>query len=71
MNMCFPGQTNAISITVDMHERDHLDIIKSVFGLVEAYGKRFISLLSIVRLCSRKRCGRFGLCIDMEEWGPL
>ena len=40
--MLFCGQTNAISVTVDMQERDYLEIIKSVSGLAEAYGNRFI-----------------------------
>ena len=37
------NEFNAISITVDMQERDYLDVIKSVFGLAEVYGKRFVN----------------------------
>ena len=43
--MLFHVQTNAISVTVDMYERDYLDFIKSVFGLVEVYGNRFVNVV--------------------------
>ena len=43
--MLFHGKTNAISVTVDMQERDYLDVIKSVFGLVGVYRNRFINVV--------------------------
>ena len=43
--MLFHGKTNAISVTVDKYERDYLDAIKSVFGLVEVYRNRFINVV--------------------------
>ena len=39
--MLFHGQTNTVSIAVDM-EKVYLDNIWSVFGLVKVYGNRFI-----------------------------
>ena len=36
---------NAISITVEMQEREHLDVIKSVFGLVKVYWNRFVDVV--------------------------
>ena len=43
--MLFHGQTNAVSATVDMQERDYLDVIKSVLGLVEVYWNRFVNVV--------------------------
>ena len=53
--MLLYGKTNAISVTVDMWERDYLDVIKSVFGLVEVYGNKFVNVVSMPGLCSPKR----------------
>ena len=46
--MLFHGETNAISVTVVMWKRDYLDVIKTVFGLVEVYGNRFVKLFSML-----------------------
>ena len=34
-----------LSLTVDMQDRDYLDIIKSVFGLLEVYENRLINVV--------------------------
>ena len=43
--MLFHGKANAISVTVDMWERDYLDVSKSVFWLVKVYRNRFINVV--------------------------
>ena len=52
-----------------------MDVIKSVFGLVEVYRNKIHQccfqchiyvLRSIFLMCSR-----FGQCIDKEGWGPF
>ena len=43
--MLFHGKTNANSVTVDMQEKDNLDVIRNVFGLVKVYRNRFINVV--------------------------
>ena len=50
--MLFHGKTNAVSVTVDMEERDYLDVIRVCLGWLKCIGTDSSMLFSMPCLCS-------------------